>query len=600
MLRLKRLSELFALFFQMIREDGLGYTLGRATAFLKRRLRSKKGRFLPGKEELARERETDCSAFPKLSICTALYNTDPKFLREFVESFLHQTNQNSELCLADASDDAHEAVGQYIAEIMQKTDRVKYVKLEDNGGISVNTNAAAQLATGSYLALADHDDILAPNACYVTAKAAAETGADFLYSDEALFTTDYLRPLTGHFKPEFAPHYLTGCNYICHLAAFKKELFFEAGGLDAAYDGSQDHDLFFRLTERAEKIVHLPKVLYYWRVHAGSTSGGVEAKPYVEEAAMKAIDAHLARTGVKGHAVKGKFPSTYKVEYELPQPAPLVSILIPNKDHTDDLEKCLAALYSKTTYPNFEVLVIENNSTESETEAYYESAPARYKNLKVLRYQGGFNFSAINNFGRAAAKGEYLVLLNNDVEVLTPNWIEEMLGLCSQPETGAVGAMLYYPDDTIQHAGVITGLGGFAGHSHKYAARGHSGYMFRLATVQDFSCCTAAMLMVKASVYDEVGGLDEEFKVAFNDVDFCLAIRKAGYSVVFTPYAEAYHYESKSRGLDKKGEAKERFDGERARLKERWGDALLHDPFYNPNLTLDMENFSEAAVLPKD
>ncbi|MEG0804536.1 MAG: glycosyltransferase family 2 protein, partial [Pygmaiobacter sp.] len=315
---------------------------------------------------------------------------------------------------------------------------------------------------------------------------------------------------------------------------------------------------------------------------------------------LRAIDAHLARTGVQGHAVKGKFPSTYKVEYTLPQPHPLISILIPNKDHAEDLALCLQSIYEKSSYPDFEVLILENNSVDPETERYYAKVQTEYPALSVVRCEGAFNFSAINNVGRKAAKGEYLVLLNNDIEILSEHWIEEMLGLCSQPEVGICGALLYYPDDTMQHAGVITGLGGFAGHSHKYLARGHSGYMFRTATVQDLSCVTAAMLMVKRSVYDEVGGLDEAFCVAFNDVDFCLRVRKAGYSVVFTPYAEAYHYESKSRGLDKKGEAKERFDSERARLAQRWGKSLLHDPFYNPNLTLDMENFTEAAVLPKD
>lgn len=597
MLRLKRIKELFLLFFTMIKEQGLLYTFEKATGFLKRRLKSKKGRFLPDKAQLAAQRQEDTSGWPTLSVCTALYNTDPAFLKEFVDSFLAQTSKNGELCLADASDEAHGYVGEYIKKAMAGCDRIRYLKLGENGGISENTNAAVSLAGGDYLALADHDDILAPHAVYEVCKAAA-AGADFIYSDEALFSANYKKPSTGHFKPDFAPFYLENCNYICHLAAFKKAEFDAVGGLCKEYDGAQDHDLFFKLTERAKAICHIPKVLYYWRVHAGSTSGGVEAKPYVTKAALAAIDAHLARTGKKGKAVEGKFPSTYKVKYELPGTPP-VSILIPNKDHTDDLEKCLASIY-KSSYPNFEVLVIENNSTEPKTEEYYKQAQSAHDNLQVVRYVGGFNFSAINNFGRSKAKGEYIVMLNNDVELLNADFIEEMLSLCCQKEVGAVGAMLYYPDDTIQHAGVITGLGGFAGHSHKYARRNASGYMFRLATVQDLSCCTAALLMTKATVWDEINGLDEAFAVAFNDVDFCLRIRRAGYSVLFTPYAEGYHYESKSRGLDKKGEAKERFDGERERLKDRFGESLLQDPFYNRNLTLDMENFSEAAVLPKD
>ena len=596
MQQMKRLRELAQLFFKMVREEGFASTVQRLTGFLRRRLRSKKGRFVPARAVLERQRAENTAAWPKISICTALYNTDPRYLKEFLGSFLAQTNQNSELCLADASDADHAEVGEIVAAC--HSDRVRYCKLAGNGGIGENTNAAAKLASGSYLALADHDDILSPDACFELAKAAA-AGADFIYSDEALFDRDWLRPRVGHFKPDFAPNYLLGCNYIGHIAAFPAQRFWQVGGLRAQFDGSQDHDLFFRLTEGAKQICHIPRVLYYWRVHAGSTSGGVGAKPYVTQASLAAIDAHLARTGVSGKAREGMFPSTYKVDYTI-SGEPLVSILIPNKDHVEDLARCLDSIYSKTTWLSFEVVVIENNSVDPITFEFYKKVEAEHQNLKVVQYQGPFNFSAINNFGRKAAKGAYLVLLNNDIEIITPNWIEEMLMLAIQPHTGAVGAMLYYPDDTVQHAGVITGLGGFAGHSHKYAHRGHSGYMFRLATVQDFSAVTAAMMMVPAAAYDAVEGLDEGFAVAFNDVDFCLRLRRAGYVVLFTPWAQAYHCESKSRGLDKKGEAKERFEAERARLKQRFGDALLHDPFYSPNLTLDREDFSEAAVLPKD
>ncbi len=595
MQRLKRFSELGKLFFKMLREDGVGFTLGRAAGFARRRLRSKKGRFLPPRAELERERREDTSRWPKISICTALYNTDPQYLKEFLSSFLNQSYENSELCLADASDSDHAYVRQIVADC--RSERIRYQRLDRNAGISENTNAAAKLATGSYLALADHDDILSPNACYELAKAASE-GADFIYSDEALFSGDYLRPRTGHFKPDYSPYYLRGCNYICHIAAFPAERFWEVGGLRAEFDGSQDHDLFFRLTETAKKICHIPRVLYYWRLHEGSTSGGVETKPYVTAAAKRAIDAHLERVGVAGQAEDGLFPSTYRVNYEITG-EPLVSILIPNMDHVEELSRCLMSIYTKTSWPRFEVIIIENNSTQAETFRFYEEQQSVHDNLRVERYEGGFNFSAINNFGRRAARGEYLVLLNNDIEIITPDWIEQMLMLAQQPDVGAVGAMLYYPDDTIQHAGVITGLGGYAGHSHKYAKRGHSGYLFRLSTVQEFSAVTAAMLMVGAADYDRINGLDEEFTVAFNDVDFCLRLRWAGLRILFTPFSEAYHCESKSRGQDKRGAAKERFEGEQARLKERYGDGLLHDPFYNPNLTLDREDFSEAAVLPK-
>ena len=594
-LKLKRVKELFAFFLDTVRKEGFSSTLKRAWGFLRRRLKSKKGRFLPPKDVLAAQTAADTSAWPLLSVCVPFYNTPRPFLRDLVQSLKGQSCQNWELCAADASDAAHAYVEQYLRrELGQK---LRYVRVE-NKGISANTNAAARLAAGAYLGLADHDDVLAPCAVYEMMAAAHCTGAGFLYSDEALFQQDIRRPLVGHFKPDFAPDYLNCCNYICHFSVFKKDLFWQVGGEDPACDGSQDHDLFLKLSELAPPV-HIPRVLYYWRVHEASTSGGTGAKPYVAAAAKRAIDAHLARTGAQGRAVDGRFPSTYKVEYEI-EGRPLVSILIPNKDHAEDLDKTLQSVFAKTRWPHYEVVVIENNSTAPATFAYYEQIVQAHPQVRVVRYEGGFNFSAINNFGRRAAKGEYLLLLNNDVQVISEGWLTEMLALCSQPGVGLVGAKLYYPDDTIQHAGVITGLGGFAGHSHKYARRASSGYMFRLATVQDFSAVTAACMLVKTAVYDAVGGMDEGFEVAFNDVDFCLSVGNAGYRVLWTPYAELYHYESKSRGLDTKGPAKARFEAERRRLEGRYGRRrLIGDPFYNPNLTLDREDFSESDVLPK-
>ena len=344
----------------------------------------------------------------------------------------------------------------------------------------------------------------------------------------------------------------------------------------------------------------MPQVLYYWRVHAGSTSGGTEAKPYVAAAAKKALADHLARTGRTGTVEDGLFPSTYRVKWDI-EGDPKVSILIPNKDHTDDLEKCLQSIWKKTTWDNYEIIVIENNSTDPATFAYYEKAKQRYDGLKVVTYpEKGFNFSGINNFGRKAAAGDYLLLLNNDVEVRNGDWLTELLRQCAHKGGAAIcGAMLYYPDETLQHAGVITGLGGYAGHSHKYKQKGGSGYLFRIATVQDFSAVTGACLLVKASVYDKVGGLDEQFAVAFNDVDFCLRVRDAGCRIAWTPYAELTHYESKSRGGDEKDPAKAaRFAAEQQRLYTIHGkENILDDPYYNPNLTRDREDFSESDDL---
>ena len=608
--RLKRAKELAGYAVQLTKDEGLGTMLARGAGFVKRRCFGKKARYLPTKKVLEAQRAelagqtADSCGLPTISILTPLYNTPEPYLREFLDSFVDQTAPNGQLCLADASDAEHDAVKRIVKEYQAKNQRIVYKKIE-NKGIAANTNAAASLATGDYLALADHDDILAPHAMYTMGKAILqlrERGEPdgFLYSDEALFSKSIQRPIVAHFKPDYAPDYLLCCNYICHLAVFQKALWDAVGGERPECDGSQDHDLFLRLIEQVGGAAHVPQVLYYWRVHEGSTSGGTDAKPYVAAAAKKALADHLARTGRTGMVEDGLFPSTYRVKWDI-EGDPKVSILIPNKDHTDDLEKCLQSIWKKTTWDNYEIIVIENNSTDPATFAYYEKAKQRYDGLKVVTYpEKGFNFSGINNFGRKAAAGDYLLLLNNDVEVRNGDWLTELLRQCAHKGGAAIcGAMLYYPDETLQHAGVITGLGGYAGHSHKYKQKGGSGYLFRIATVQDFSAVTGACLLVKASVYDEVGGLDEQFAVAFNDVDFCLRVRDAGCRIAWTPYAELTHYESKSRGGDEKDPAKAaRFAAEQQRLYTIHGkENILDDPYYNPNLTRDREDFSESDDL---
>ena len=611
-LRLKRAKELAGYAVQLTRDEGLGTMMARGAGFVKRRFFGKKARYLPAKKVLEAQRAEmagktfeDCG-LPTISVLTPLYNTPENYLREFLDSFVDQTAPNGELCLADASDAAHGRVGEIVREYQARNQHIVYKKIE-NKGIAANTNAAAALASGEYLALADHDDILAPHALYAMGRAILDLRAQgkpdgFVYSDEALFNKSIQRPLVAHFKPDYAPDYLLCCNYICHLAVFRRALYEEVGGERSECDGSQDHDLFLRLIEKVGGAAHLPQVLYYWRVHAGSTSGGTDAKPYVAKAAKKALADHLTRTGRVGTVTDGLFPSTYRVLWKI-EGDPKVSILIPNKDHTDDLEKCLHSIWSKTEWDNYEVIVIENNSTDPATFAYYEEARKRYEGLKVVTYpEKGFNFSGINNFGRKAASGDYLLLLNNDVEVRNGDWLTELLRQCAHPGGAAIcGAMLYYPDETLQHAGVVTGLGGYAGHSHKYKQAGGSGYLFRAATVQDFSAVTGACLLVKASVWDEVGGLDEKFAVAFNDVDFCLRVRDAGYRIAWTPYARLTHYESKSRGGDEKDPAKAaRFASEQQRLYAIHGkEKILDDPYYNPSLTRDREDFSESDDLRK-
>ena len=372
----------------------------------------------------------------------------------------------------------------------------------------------------------------------------------------------------------------------------------EVGRFRSEFDGSQDYDMILRLTEKAKNIVHIPKILYYWRSHSNSVASDISAKPYTLTAAKKALDEHLIRVGLAGRATDSKVPSTYKIEYQI-KGNPLVSILIPSKDHTDDLDKCIEKIETVSTYNNYEIIVIENNSTSPQTFEYYDYISEKYKNVKIVKWQEeGFNYSKINNFGFKHAKGEHIILLNNDIEPLTPSWIEEMLMFSQRSDVGAVGMMLYYPDDTVQHAGVIIGIGAdhemaVAGHSHKYYRRGEYGYASRLTIAQNLSAVTAAALMLRADVYREVGGLDETFAVAFNDVDLCLKIRAAGYLIVWTPYAEAYHYESKSRGAETTPEKVKRFNSEINNFLSKWKNVRdAGDPYYNPNLTLDREDFS--------
>ncbi len=525
----------------------------------------------------------------RFSVVVPLYNTPIKFLKQMIDSVVNQTYQNWQLCLADGSDCEHGYVGKYVKSINDA--RICYKKLDENRGIADNTNECIAMADGDYIALFDHDDLLHPSALFEMAKA-IEDGADFVYTDEVTFVGKPSNITIYNFKPDFSPDTLRSYNYICHFTAFSKELLNAVGGFNREYDGSQDYDIILRLTEKAKNISHIPKALYFWRSHKASVASDVSAKPYVIDSAKRALDAHLKRLGLSGEVEDAIVPTTYKIQYDI-DGEPLISIIIPNKDHTDDLEKCLSSVYQKSTYNNFEVIVVENNSTEQETFEYYKFAKEKYNNLKVITWESGFNYSAINNFAAEQSKGEYVLLLNNDIEVITPDWIEQMLMFAQRKDVGAVGAKLYYDDDTIQHAGVIVGLGGVAGHSHKYFARENPGYMARAVIAQNLSACTAACLLIRKDVYNEVGGLDEGYAVAFNDIDFCMKIRKAGYLIVFTPFAEFYHYESKSRGDEDTPEKRARFNSEIFRFQERWGTELKKgDPYYNPNMSLDSEDFS--------
>ena len=530
---------------------------------------------------------------PCVSIVVPVYNTPLPFFKQMVQSVRRQTYTNWQLVLVDASDAAHPAPGALAQKLAAQDGRILYQKIE-NGGIAANTTAGFAAATGAYLALLDHDDVLYPNALFACVQTIQTTGADFVYSDEIVLSAD-LKQLGGyHFKPDFAPDYLRGVNFITHLAVFSRPLLDAAGAYESSeYDGAQDHDLFLRLTEKARKIEHIKQVLYIWRGHAGSTAAGMEAKPYAVEAGVRAIDAQLARLGLPGKAmpVPGA-PGAFQVRYELTG-RPLVSVLIPNKDHTADLDRCLTSLYQNAGYDNFEVLVIENNSTDPATEAYYQTLPGRFARCRVVRYEGAFNFSAINNFGAQFAKGEHLLLLNNDIEILSGDFLRELLSYSQRPDVGAVGAKLYYPDDTIQHAGVLMGINGSAGHSHKSYPRTAVGDLYRLVTTQNYMAVTGACLMTKASLYHAAGGLDEEqFAVAYNDVDYCLKLWGQGLLNVYTPRAEAYHYESKSRGLDTLSENAQRYEREKANFYAKYKQYIdNYDPYYNPHFNNLFENF---------
>lgn len=617
----------------------------------------------PDEAECARQQAAVFPRMVKISILVPLWNNQREFQIEMLDSVMNQTYGNWELCLADGSDEQHSYIGDICKEYAARANgRIVYRKLEKNGGIAGNTNECLKLATGEYIGLFDQDDILHPSVLYEYVKAINEQGADYLYCDETTFKSgDINKMLTMHFKPDYAPDNLRANNYICHFSVFARELLDGNELFRPKFDGSQDHDMILRLTDNAKKIVHVPKLMYYWRSHAGSVAAGIEAKPYAIEAAKGAVAEHLRKHGYEHFQILSTraFETIFRIRYEIIG-TPKISIIIANRDHRVDLERCVSSVLEKSTYDNYEIIIVENNSTTKEIRDYYtkllgydyeealsgkcgdgadaeeagqqdragrpgEHAPVKENALvkksalekdnapgsvmehdggilrsgdgriAIVTYHGDFNYSAVNNLGEAYARGEYILLLNNDTEVITVNWMEELLMYAQREDVGAVGAKLYYGDKTIQHAGVVIGLGAHrtAGHTHYKQHRQNLGYMGRLCYAQNVTAVTGACLLVKKSLYDEVGGLEEEFAVSLNDVDFCLKLRKKNLLNVFTPFAELYHYESISRGLDDSGEKAERYNKESARFREKWKEALEKgDPYYNPNFSLDRSDFS--------
>lgn len=561
---------------------------------IKRRIRARKNSWLNidySKISKTQRNFESSYSFPKnikFSILVPLYNTPITFLSEMIESVQAQTYSNWELCLADGSDAEHDEVRQRVMFYQKNDNRIVYKKLEKNLGISENTNECIKMATGDYIGLFDHDDILHPSVLFENAKAICEHGADFLYTDEATFESPNIKKLiTFHFKPDFAIDNLLANNYICHFSVFSRQLLEKAGMFRKEFDGSQDHDMILRLTANAKKVYHIRKLLYFWRSHPQSVAMDIGAKKYAIDAGKRAVYEMIKAKGYDCTVESSKaFPTIYRIKYAL-KINPLVSIIIPNMNHKADLKRCIESILSKTTYDNYEVIVIENNSTESEIFNYYKEIEENH-GIRVLKYDGEFNYSLINNFGAEHANGEYLILLNNDTSVITPAWIEEMLMFAQRSDVGVVGVKLNYPDNTIQHAGIIVGLGGIAAHTHRNAKRSELGYMGIMYYAHDLSAVTAACLMVKKSLFEQVGGLDSNFAVAYNDIDFCLRIRELDKLVVYTPYAELYHYESKSRGYEKTPAKKKRFSREIELFHEKWDDKILStgDPYYNPNFSL--------------
>ena len=545
-------------------------------------------------EELVRQRKVKWDQNPLISVVVPAFRTPEVFLRQMIGSLMVQSYSNWELCIANGSPE-DEMMGRILTEYADQDKRIRYKNLTDNLGIAENTNAAFAMARGEFIGLLDHDDLLASDALFEVAKAiTAHDDADVVYTDEDKVTTDLTEHFQPHFKPDFSIDLLRSNNYICHFLVVRRTLVEQAGGFSKEFDGAQDYDFIFRCVETARRICHVPRVLYHWRTHRASTADNPASKMYAFDAGKRAIEDHLKRTnavGIVSHTMDMGF---YRVKYPV-QDNPLVSIIIPSKDQSQTLSRCISSIQNESTYENYEIIIVENNSKEETTFEYYNELES-ISNISVITWDREFNYSAINNYGAKAAKGEYLIFLNNDVEIIQRHWIEELLGNCQRPEVGITGAKLYFPDDTIQHAGTIIGIGGIAGHAFLNMPRSRTGYLHKASIQLNYSAVTAACMMMKRSAFEDAEGFEEELSVAFNDVDLCLRTIQAGYLVVYNPVVELYHFESKSRGKEDTVEKVRRFQTEIEFMRSRWITLLKDgDPFYNKNLTLSKWNYSLRA-----
>ncbi len=548
-------------------------------------------KYRPKAEELERQRKKRWKHRPKISVAVPVYRTPETFLRQMLESLQAQTYENWELCIVNASPGERD-LEEILREYADQDSRIRWKNLAENAGIAENTNQALAMVQGDYVGFLDHDDLLAPNALYeVAGSLEKEPDIECIYTDEDKVTADLSEHFQPHFKPDFNLDLLRSNNYITHFFLVQRDIIDRAGGFRGEFEGAQDYDFILRCTECAGKIHHIPEILYHWRTHKSSTADNPASKMYAYEAGKLAIEQHLERSRTPGIVSHTKDYGFYRVKYPV-QEESLISIIIPNKDEKETLKTCLRSIQETSTYKNYEILIIENNSSTEEIFQYYEELEQQ-DNIRVAVWEGAFNYSAINNYGASLAKGQYLLFLNNDVEIITPDWMEEMLGNCQRPETGAVGAKLYYPDSTIQHAGCILGIGGIAGNMFVGMSRSRTGYLHKASLQQDLSVVTAACMMTKAKTFREAGGFTEELAVAFNDVDLCLKIRSLGYLVIYDPYVELYHYESKTRGAEDNEEKVRRFQREIEYMRSHWIHLLKEgDPYYNKNLSLTKWNYA--------
>jgi GT2 family glycosyltransferase len=532
---------------------------------------------------------------PLISVLMPVYNTDQRWLKAAIQSVRDQLYSNWELCIADdASPDAK--VGRILRDFQAKDSRIRVDVRAVNGHISAASNSALRLAAGEFVALADHDDVLPAHALLaVVHELNRHPEADIVYSDEDRLDESGRR-YDPYFKPDFNVELFRGQNFISHLGVYRTDLVRRVGGFREGFEGSQDYDLAWRIVEQSDstRIRHIPHVLYHWRAIEGSAALGTKEKTYAHGAARRAVEDHLVRTGLRA-TCEPAMNATYhqRVRYALPQPAPRVTIIIPTRDRVDLLSRCVGSLTGRSTYPSYDIVIVDNGSTAPETCAYFDQL-RRDERISILRIDEPFNFSRLNNRAAAGARGDLLCFLNNDTEVISADWLEEMASLACQNHVGAVGAMLYYPNNLIQHAGVILGLGGVASHAFKGLGRTTGGDHARAALTQAMSAVTAACLVVRRSVFTEAGGFDETLAIAYNDVDLCLRLRARGLENIWTPFAELYHYESVSRG-DDISSGRPGFQKESRLMDERWGELLKADPYFNPNLSLQRTDFALSS-----